>query len=228
MSINEVLENLTKGGTDITELKKAIDELNKEHENELKKAKNTKTNSELNELKGELNAIKSEFGLNNENSALLQLKELIESKGKSDTAKLNALEVKIAELNSAMKAEKASKLELLKKSALNEMVASIENLNPLFRDDVALRISQALKVDENGNIFFESENGNITKESYLKDFVDKNAKYLQAQGSTGLSGNSSYESGTGNITKEQFEKMSVTDKLLLFKQNEKLYKELDK
>ena len=144
MDLNEILNNLEQNGADTSALKSYLAELGSAHKAELDKVKNS--NAELNALKGELNAIKAEFGLSGDNPALSQLKELIESKGKSDSAKLNALEVKIAELTSSINAEKASKLELLKKSAINECVNSISNLNPLFREGVELRLANAIKI----------------------------------------------------------------------------------
>ncbi|MDD7599149.1 MAG: hypothetical protein SPJ69_06700, partial [Campylobacter sp.] len=89
MDLNEILNNLEQNGADTSALKSYLSELRSAHKAELEKAKSA--NSELNALKGELNAIKAEFGLSGDNPALTQLKELIESKGKSDSAKLNAL-----------------------------------------------------------------------------------------------------------------------------------------
>lgn len=227
MDLNEILNNLERGGADITALKSYLTQLGNAHKAELDKAKSTNSNAELNALKGELNAIKAEFGLSGDNPALSQLKELIESKGKSDSAKLNALEVKIAELTSTINAEKASKLELLKKSALNECVNSISNLNPLFREDVELRLANAIKIDESGAAYFDINGTAMSKESFINDFIGKNQKYLNPLGQAGAGASGSYDNASANITKEQFSAMSATDRLMLFKQNPNLYKELD-
>ena len=75
MDLNEILNNLEKGGADITALKSYLEQLGNAHKAELDKAKSTNSNAELNALKGELNAIKAEFGLSGDKAALSQLKE---------------------------------------------------------------------------------------------------------------------------------------------------------
>ena len=46
-------------------------------------------------------------------------------------------------------------------------------------------------------------------------------------GQAGAGASGSYDNANTNITKEQFNTMSATDRLMLFKQNPNLYKELD-
>ena len=46
-------------------------------------------------------------------------------------------------------------------------------------------------------------------------------------GQAGAGASGSYDNASANITKEQFNTMSATDRLMLFKQNPNLYKELD-
>jgi len=156
-----------------------------------------------------------------ESSGLDGIETLLKSQTKGDEAKLKALERQVKELSDGIAKEKSAKLEAVKRSELAKIVQKIENLHPDHREIVEIKLGNALKIDDNGNAYFDKDGTAMDIDGYVSDFIKTNERYVASAGKQGGGTSNGYKP-----SQKAFSEMSLTEKSILFKENPAEYERL--
>lgn len=194
------------------EVKKALNENSEKIAKE--KSENLSTIEKQNEI---LNTIAEKFGVEKNGEMALNIEAILSGKNTANDIKIKGLEKELKELKTAILTEKTAKLEALKKASLKTLIDDVENLNKDHREIVEIKLNNALKINENGEVYFNAVGDT---NDYLKAFFAENEKYLLPNGSAGSGNNNGFNAGKIN---KKFSEMSLAERAILFKENESLY-----